>query len=596
VNTGRYADLFRAESRDRLTEMNSALLAIERGGGAERISELFRAVHSVKGMAAAMGYDAVRDLSHALETLLSKLRQELIYTTPSLMNTLFDAVDALESAITAIGVDPTTVINVSSTIELLEAAAEEITVEDPGVLPTMEWPATRPVLVPSVSSGSFRRTPARPTPARPTPARPTPVRRTPVRATPARATPAWMTPESTTPVRPTPVVGLPLANDPFSDRGPRSIRVDAARLDSLMRLAGELVIARGRLTDLSKKHADQELSEAVLHASRLISDMQREVTTSRMVPVGQAFDRFHRMVRDTAQSLGKRVELEIRGLDIEVDKSVLDELGDPVLHLLRNSLDHGIETAAERRAAGKNPVAKLTLSAEREGSSVLINIADDGRGIDRMAVLARARAAGLVTDAPATLTDSEVFDLIARPGFSTSAHVTQMSGRGVGLDVVASKVRSLGGSVELDTAIGYGTTITLRLPVTLAIIHALLARAGDEVYALPITHVVETVVLTPDMFRMDDGRESLTLRGETLPAVRLRDRLGYARQEGSAGHAVVLELPDKRAALVVDEFMGQQEIVVKRFDAVRGMPPFFSGATILSNGAPALILDTRGVA
>lgn len=374
------------------------------------------------------------------------------------------------------------------------------------------------------------------------------------------------------------------------------MRVDAARLDSLMRLAGELVIARGRLNELAKKHGDQELSEAVLHASRLIADIQHEVTTSRMMPVGQAFDRFERMVRDTAHSLGKRVELEIRGMDIEVDKSVLDELADPVLHLLRNSLDHGIETTAERRAAGKNPIARLTLSAERDGSSVLIHVGDDGRGIDRISVLERARAAGMVSGNPETLVDSEVLDLIARPGFSTSERVTQMSGRGVGLDVVATKVKSLGGSVELDTAIGYGTTITLRLPVTLAIIHALLTRAGGEVYALPITHVVETFVLTPGMYAVEDGHETVAVRGETLPAVRLRTRLGYAPDNTIAGHAVVLDLPDKRAALVVDEFIGQQEIVVKAFDAVRGMPPFFSGATILSNGTPALILDARRVA
>jgi two-component system chemotaxis sensor kinase CheA len=372
--------------------------------------------------------------------------------------------------------------------------------------------------------------------------------------------------------------------------------VDADRLDSLMRLAGELVIARGRLTEVAKRRTDQELSEAVLHASRLIADIQHEVTTSRMVPVGQAFDRFERMVRDTALALGKRVELEIRGMDIEVDKSVLDELGDPVLHLLRNSLDHGIETPAERRAAGKNPQARLTLCAERDGSSVLIHVTDDGRGIDRNRVRERARMAGLANGETGMLTDAEVLDLVARPGFSTTERVTQISGRGVGLDVVATKVRSLGGSVELDTATGYGTTITLRLPVTLAIIHALIARAGGEVYALPITHVVETLVLTPDMCVVADGQEMVTVRGETLPASRLRERLGYPPRETTAAHAVVLDLPEKRATLIVDEFIGQQEVVVKAFDAARGMPPFFSGATILSNGSPALILDARGVA
>jgi len=592
VNTARYAELFRDESRERLSEMNAALLAIERGGGAERISELFRAVHSVKGMAAAMGYEGVRDLSHAFEALLSKLRQELIDTSPSLMDALFEAVDALESAIVAVSADPNAIVDVADVVRMLETTADGIAADEAGMMPTMEWPVTRPALVPRFLAQSGRRTPARTTPSRATPARGNSHLSTPSRPTPSRGTP-----RRTTPLRPTPAVAIAaIAQEPLTERGPRSVRVDADRLDSLMRLAGELVIARGRLTDVSKRRADQELTEAVLQASRLIADIQHEVTTSRMVPVGQAFDRFDRMVRDTALALGKRVQLEIRGMDIEVDKSVLDELGDPVLHLLRNSLDHGIEPPAERRAAGKNPLARLTLSAERDGSSVLIHVTDDGRGIDRNRVRERARMVGLTNDETGTLTDAEVLDLVARPGFSTTERVTQISGRGVGLDVVATKVRSLGGSVELDTATGYGTTITLRLPVTLAIIHALIARTGGEVYALPITHVVETLVLTPDMCVEADGQEMVTVRGETLPASRLRERLGYPPRETTAAHAVVLDLPEKRATLVVDEFIGQQEVVVKAFDAARGMPPFFSGATILSNGSPALILDARGVA
>ena len=314
-----------------------------------------------------------------------------------------------------------------------------------------------------------------------------------------------------------------------------------------------------------------------------------------MVPVGQAFERFERLVRDTAQSLGKKVVFEILGSDIEVDKSVLDEIGDPVMHLLRNSLDHGVEPPAERRAAGKPAIARLTLSASREKSSVVIRVSDDGRGIDVATVLQRARAAGLVEEDHGLLTDAEILTLIARPGFSTTSKVTEMSGRGVGLDVVATKVRSLGGAVELATDAGAGTEIRLELPMTLAIIHALLAKSGDEVYALPITHVVETLVLDPDMIRFEDGREILCIRGQSIPAVRLRERLGHPPRE-RGGHAVVLDLPDGRMSLVVDEFVGQQEVVVKSFDAARGMPQLFNGATILTNGSPALILDAQGIA
>jgi two-component system chemotaxis sensor kinase CheA len=274
---------------------------------------------------------------------------------------------------------------------------------------------------------------------------------------------------------------------------------------------------------------------------------------------------------------------------------VLDEIGDPVMHLLRNAIDHGIETPAQRKASGKTPVARLILSAERERSAVAIYVMDDGRGIDTKKVLATARANGLVNQARKALTDSELLDLISRPGFSTASAVTRVSGRGVGLDVVATKVRTLGGSLDMITGAGNGTTMIVRLPVTLAIVQALLARTAGEVYALPIAHVVETLVLSQSAVRSDNGSETIEVRGERLPAVRLRERLGHPPRESGAGHVVVLQLPDRRMTLIVDEFIGQQEIVVKPFDAARGMPQIFSGATILPSGRPALILDARNV-
>jgi two-component system chemotaxis sensor kinase CheA len=225
----------------------------------------------------------------------------------------------------------------------------------------------------------------------------------------------------------------------------------------------------------------------------------------------------------------------------------------------------------------------------------VIRVSDDGRGIDMNRVLERATSAGLIEPDHGLLSDAEILALIARPGFSTTTRVTEISGRGVGLDVVATKVRSLGGSVELATDAGAGTEIRLELPMTLAIIHALLARSESEVYALPITHVVETMVVEPEMISMEDGREVISVRGQPVPAVRLRERLGHA-PSNKRGHAVVLDLPDGRMSLVVDEFVGQQEVVVKTFDAARGMPQLFNGATILTNGSPALILDAQGIA
>ena len=552
MNTKRYADLFRAEARERLAEMNTSLLALERGEGAERVAELFRAVHTVKGMSAAMGYVPVRDLSHALETLLDLLRRGALPVTPAVIETLFESVDTLESAIVAVSQDANEPVDVTAAVASLEAMSATAEVEADGVNPTMEWPVMR----------GAAQTPPAPRPVVP---------------------------------RPTPAVPAAAQTQAAYDKAHRFVRVDAARLDTLMTLIGELVIARGRLQDVARKVANPALSELVLNSSRLIGSLQTEITTARMVPVGQAFERFERMVRDTAHSLGKKVVFEILGSDIEVDKSVLDEIGEPVMHLLRNSLDHGVETPAERRVAGKSAVAKLTLSAARERSSVVIRVSDDGRGIDMNRVLERALAAGLIDADHGLLTDAEILGLIARPGFSTTSKVTEISGRGVGLDVVATKVRSLGGSVELSTDSGAGTEIRLELPMTLAIIHALIARSENEVYALPITHVVETLVVDPSMVTFEDGREMLAIRGQPVPAVRLRERLGHPPRNGR-GHAVVLDLPEGRMSLVVDEFIGQQEVVVKSFDAARGMPKLFNGATILTNGSPALILDAQGIA
>ena len=574
MNTERYSELFRAEARERLMEMNNALLAIERGAGPERVSELFRAVHNMKGMSAAMGYQSIRDLSHALETLLEKMRRDETAPSPAVIDALFDAVDALESAVVIVSRDTNANPNLAPAVEMLEGLAGDPEIAA-SLMPTMEWPVSS---APPTPQKTLRHTPTRSTPLRNTPVRTTPLRTTPLRTTPVRNAPV-----------------LPMFISSGADTR-RSVRVDAERLDTLMNLVGELVIARGRLTELVRQSGTQPLVEIVMHASRLIGSLQDEITKSRMVPVGQAFERFERMVRDTAHELGKQVALELKGTDIEVDKSVLDEIGDPVMHLLRNALDHGIESPTVRRDSGKSRIAKLVLSAERERSAVVIHVTDDGCGIDTKKVLQRARAANLVSPTKEGLTDSELLEMIARPGFSTSANVSRISGRGVGLDVVATKVRSLGGSVELTTALGKGTTMTIRLPVTLAIIHALLAKVAGETYALPITHVVETMVLTPDMSRTEEGREVVAIRGESVPVVRLRARLGHPARANGAGHVVLLDLPERRAALVVDEFIGQQEIVVKPFDSARGMPQLFSGATILSNGAPALILDARGVA
>ena len=386
--------------------------------------------------------------------------------------------------------------------------------------------------------------------------------------------------------------------DEVRDDGARTrhIRVDLRRLDRLMNLIGEAVTARGALAHAAARHDDPALDDVTIKISQLTGDLQSEIIQARMTPVWQVFDRFPRLVRDLSKQLGKPVNFRVEGKEIELDRSILDELGDPLVHLLRNALDHGIEPPDERERAGKPREGVLTLAALRERASVAIVVADDGRGVDRPKVLAEAQRRGVVSDDVTELTDDLLLRVLARSGFSTAQRVSDVSGRGVGIDVVATRIRQLGGSIEIKSVAGHGTTFTLRLPVTLAIVRALLARVGGEQYALPLTHVAETVELTPGSVTDLDGRDALLLRDEVLPLVELRDVLAVPGTRPTGRRPViVLVIGDRRSGLVVDQMLGQHEIVVKSFDPPHGTLPVFSGATILGDGEPVLILDAGGL-
>jgi two-component system chemotaxis sensor kinase CheA len=316
---------------------------------------------------------------------------------------------------------------------------------------------------------------------------------------------------------------------------------------------------------------------------------------SRMVPAEQVFDRFPRLVRDAARALGKEVTFTVQGNDLELDRSMLDDIGDPVMHLLRNAVDHGIERPEERLAVGKPPAGRLTLRVARERSTVTIQVTDDGRGIDRARVLARASEMGLVAPERTELGDEELVRLIARPGFTTAERVTALSGRGVGIDVVSARVRAMGGTLDIRSVRGAGTSVTLRLPLTLAVVRALLARVEGELYAVPITHVSETVELEATALKRVQGREVLVMRDDVLPLVQFRELVRLPPWDAGPRQVIVVEMGDRRAGLVVDELTGQQDVVVKQFDSVCGASALFSGATILADGAPVLIVDVGSV-
>jgi two-component system chemotaxis sensor kinase CheA len=394
---------------------------------------------------------------------------------------------------------------------------------------------------------------------------------------------------------------IPDARRSGSDRraAPRSIRIDVRRLDALMNLVGELVIARGRLSQLADELGDLSLEETVSQSSRLITEIRDQITASRMVPASQVFDRFPRIVRDAAKGVGKQIEFTIDGKDIELDRSMLDELGDSIVHLLRNAIDHGIEPPEARVSAGKSPTGRLVLSATRDRSAVVIKVSDDGRGIDRAKVLDRAKRDGIVDQMKTELDESELVRILARPGFSTADKVTGLSGRGVGIDAVYTRVRALGGAMDIRSVPGNGTTMILRLPLTLAIVRAALARVADETYAVPLAHVSESIELEPETLRTVKGHEVLLVRDEVLPLLRLRSLVGLdpykPASEIELEQVVVIDVGDRRAALVIDELTGQEEIVVKQYDAVRGGLPFFAGATILGDGTPSLIVDVSSL-
>ena len=378
----------------------------------------------------------------------------------------------------------------------------------------------------------------------------------------------------------------------------RTIRMDLSRLDTLLDLVGELVITRDRLlraTDAAVEGgADRTLSRVAHETARLVSALQEEVLQVRMVPVGQVFDRFPRQVRDITRELGKDVQFTCEGREVELDRSLLDAIGEPILHLLRNALDHGIEDATTRVNAGKPATGQLVLRAGRDRSSVVIQVEDDGRGIDRDAIRLRAQSQGLLDGNVPALTDDELLRVLAHPGFSTASAVTSISGRGVGVDVVMTRVRALGGTLDLETAQGEGSAFTIRLPVTLAIIRALLVRVDTASYAIPAAHVVEVLEYTPGTIVTSAVDERLSWRDELLPVVRLRERFGLPGANDETFVAVV-ESAGRRAALFVDALLSQHDIVVKPLDVARGSVALFNGATVLGDGTPSLIVDVGSV-
>jgi len=375
-----------------------------------------------------------------------------------------------------------------------------------------------------------------------------------------------------------------------------TVRVDTKRLDAIVNLIGELVLSRNRLKTLRVRLRDEELDRAVSSLDIATSRLQSAVMRTRMQPVGKVFSRFPKVARDVARSLNKEVDLELIGADTELDRNLVEALADPLVHLVRNAIDHGIETPALREATGKPRGGHVRLSAQQEGDYVSIEVQDDGAGIDPERLRQKAREKGLIDpEAAARLTTEECLHLVFLPGFSTKSEVTDISGRGVGMDVVQSRIRELSGQIQIQSELGRGSRFLIRVPLTLAILPTLLVQAGDTVYALPLARVVEVLHAPRRALGWFDGRAVLDRQSHTLPLVDLRHWLNIEAPELPLLTVVVLQAGESRMGLVVDQVRGREEVVIKPLPrALRGLPGY-AGATLIGDGRLALILDVDGL-
>lgn len=378
-------------------------------------------------------------------------------------------------------------------------------------------------------------------------------------------------------------------------KGGQSVRVDIEKLDSLLNLVGELVINKTRLEQIGITHRLTELVETIEQMDRVTTDLQSVVMKVRMVPVGQVFNRFPRMVRDLSKELNKEINLTIEGEETELDRTVIDEIGDPLVHLIRNSVDHGVEHPDERIAKGKDAVGEVRLIARHEGNNVIIMVEDDGKGINAEVIKRKAVEKGLITqDEADKMEDNEAVRLVFLPGFSTAEVVTDVSGRGVGMDVVKNKIESLGGLIDVETKLDEGSKFKIRLPLTLAIIQALLVKVQQEIYAIPLGSIDSTINIVPDDIKTIQNKEVILLRGQIIPIIRLADILNVPESpEGKSEElfVVVVHMGDQKAGIIVDNLIGQQEIVIKTLGKLLAGIKVIAGATILGNGQVALILD-----
>ncbi|MCW3134352.1 MAG: chemotaxis protein CheA [Methanophagales archaeon] len=529
VDVSKYKELFVNESREHLQCISRNLLTLEKEPeSTDALNETFRALHTLKSMAATMGYPDMENLAHEMENVLVVLRKGRGLEKGT-VDVLLECLDGLETLVEAVASGKT----VKRDLTALYKKLDYILPKEEGVEASIS----------TVASEEKRE-----------------------RKEAKKVSPA--------------------------------IRIDIEKIQVLQNLAEELSIAEMRLLQIASKHAISELNEITAATHRLISELLDRVMEMRMFPVAYIFDRFPRTVRDLSMKTGKEVDFEVSGKEIKLDRLVLDEINDAVTHLLRNAVDHGIEKPEDRKRVGKKDTGKVILSARREGNYVVVSVEDDGRGMDIEKIKKTAVERKIITGEEASqMNDGDVYKLLGAPGLSTTKKISDVSGRGVGFDVVKSKIKSLGGSVRISSEKGRGTIVELRLPLTTAIIQSLLVGVEEEIYAIPLDSVREIVAVSEENLKSVEGKEIFRYRGQVLPLLRLKNIFDVPgnKDKDKIGPVVVVEGDEKLFGIMVSTLLGQQETVVKPLKGMLKGRKEFAGATILGNGSVAFILDVGGL-
>ncbi|WP_214842111.1 chemotaxis protein CheA [Exiguobacterium sp. s150] len=656
MDVNEYLGLFLDEAQEHIQSVNTQLLKLEQSGSMDAVQEIFRSAHTLKGMAATMGYESVANLTHEMESALDLVRGGKKASNQLLLDTMFTAMEQIEEMIAHIeGGGNGTNVDVSATVKAFQSfighgepeAVEAVdspfavdlytdsvieqakqtgfeafrlhvklsdavvlkaaraymvfdrlqelgevvrTVPDTEAIEQEQFDLSFDVLFLSQESAEVIEHAVSQVSevdrvevhVFTTEAIGEPEVAASVEAPIAPVVNAVPTPQETDEVKEQPVAQA------------KTIRVNLERIDRLMNLFEEFIIDRGRLERLADEVGQPELNETVEKIKRGTNELQSLVLTLRMMPIEQVFNRFPRMVRSVAKDIQKKVQLDISGAETELDRTVIDEIGDPLVHLIRNAIDHGIERPDVRVQSGKPEQGRLSLRAYHGGNRVFIEIEDDGAGINVDKVRAKALERGVLTvEEAASMTDNELAMLIFAPGFSTADVVTDLSGRGVGLDVVKNKIESLGGVVSLETAVGQGTKFQVSLPLTLSIISAMLVMAGEETYAIPLSSILETTLLDEADILTAHRERVFDFRGQLVPLVYLKEMFGIEAETKSQFPVVVVRKGNKLVGVVVNDLIGQQEIVMKPLGSYLEGIPAISGATILGDGRVALIVDSN---